>query len=205
MSEILEAITTGVVAFAATNIDDIFILILLYSQITKNLLHWHITAGQYLGFTALVAISFVGFLSGLFIPQEWIGFLGLLPIAIGIRYSLYKNKSKNNEEKPNISKTGALSAIISVAAVTIANGSDNIGIYAPLFASSDLSKLIIILIVFYVLLGVWCAVGYFLTHHPTIVKVLKQYSHYIIPLILVGLGIYILIESQTYRLFGISF
>jgi cadmium resistance protein CadD (predicted permease) len=41
-----------------------------------------------------------------------------------------------------------------VAAITFANGGDNIGIYVPLFASSDFTGLIVILSVSFVLIGV---------------------------------------------------
>jgi cadmium resistance protein CadD (predicted permease) len=86
-----------------------------------------------------------------------------------------------------------------VASVTFANGGDNIGIYTPLFASSNLMRLLIFLVVFYLLLGVWCVVSYFLTRQPLVAEVLTRYGHLIVPFVLIALGIYILIESATYR------
>jgi len=41
----------AIVAFAATNIDDIFVLTLFFAQ--NHLKHWHIVAGQYLGLAGL--------------------------------------------------------------------------------------------------------------------------------------------------------
>ncbi|HXG86056.1 MAG TPA: cadmium resistance transporter [Pyrinomonadaceae bacterium] len=60
--------------------------------------------------------------------------------------------------------------------------------------------MIIFLFVFYLLLGVWCVVSYFLTRQPLVVKVLTRYGRLIVPFVLVALGVYILIESETYRL-----
>lgn len=203
MNSIPAAIVTGAITFAATNIDDIFVLMLFFSQTNQNFRAGHIIVGQYLGFTALVLISLVGFLGGLIIPPEWIGLLGLLPIIIGVRHWLKRNKSETDEAEANVSKANSWAAISSVAAVTFANGGDNIGIYTPLFASSDSFSLVITLLVFYLLLGVWCYAGYVIIRHPLVARVLSGYAHYIVPFVLIGLGIYILLESRTLRLFGL--
>lgn len=202
MTEIIAAVITATITFAATNVDDIFILALFYSQTNKTFHRWHVVAGQYLGFTWLVLISLLGFLGGLIAPREWIGLLGLLPIIIGVRQWLNRNKIEAEETAamPEASKSGVFSAVVGVAAVTFANGGDNIGIYTPLFAGSDLTKLTIYLAVFYLLLGVWCAAGYFLTRQPPVAKILTGYGHLIVPFVLVALGVYILIESETYTL-----
>jgi cadmium resistance transport/sequestration family protein len=200
MTEIIAAIITATITFAATNIDDIFVLMLFYSQTNKTFHRWHVLAGQYLGFTALVLISLLGFLGGLIVPREWIGLLGLLPIIIGIRHWLNRNRIEaETTEMPDVAKSGNFFAVVGVASVTFANGGDNIGIYTPLFASSDLMRLLIFLVVFYLLLGVWCVVSYFLTRQPLVAEVLTRYGHLIVPFVLIALGIYILIESATYR------
>ena len=87
--------------------------------------------------------------------------------------------------------------------IVSANGGDNIGIYTPLFASSSLARLLVMLGVFYMLLGVWCYIGHVITRHPLVAHVLARYSHIIVPFVLIGLGIYILIESGTLKLLGL--
>jgi cadmium resistance transport/sequestration family protein len=201
MTEIIAAIITATITFAATNIDDIFVLMLFYSQTNKTFHRWYVVVGQYLGFTALVLISLLGFLGGLIVPREWIGLLGLLPIITGVRHWLNRNWTEaGTPEMRDVSKSGAFSAIIGIASVTFANGGDNIGIYTPLFASSNLTRLLIYLFVFYLLLGAWCVVSYFLTQQPLVAKILTRYGHLIVPFVLIALGIYILIESETYWL-----
>lgn len=189
------AIITGTVTFAATNIDDIFVLMLFFSQVNRRLRPRHIVIGQYLGFTALIAISLLGFLGGLFVPRAWIGLLGLAPIVIGAM-KLLRRKAEKEEEANGSSARG----VASVAALTFANGGDNIGIYTPLFASSSPARLVVILCAFYLLLGVWCYAGYVIARHPAIERVLVRYGHVVVPFVLIGLGIYILIESGTFGL-----
>ncbi|HKB67575.1 MAG TPA: cadmium resistance transporter [Pyrinomonadaceae bacterium] len=64
----------AVVAFAATNVDDVFVLTLFFAQ--KNLKRWHVVVGQYLGLGGLITISLAGYFARLFIPHRWIGLLG---------------------------------------------------------------------------------------------------------------------------------
>jgi cadmium resistance protein CadD (predicted permease) len=132
------------------------------------------------------------------VPPEWIGLLGLLPVAIGVRHFLRRHQGE--DEGPALKRAAG---VFAVAAVTFANGGDNIGIYTPLFASSDLAQLLVILAVFFVLLGVWCAAGALLGGHPAVKKTLDRYGHIIVPFVLIGLGIYIIIESGTLSLVGL--
>lgn len=203
----------GITAFTATNIDDIVILMLFFSQVNSNFRRRHIIVGQYLGFTALLIASLPGYFGGLIIPKAWIGLLGLLPIAIGIKSLVDRDENEGEiqtvssqfqsshfNRPTSIFATFMHPQTYNVAAVTIANGGDNIGIYVPLFASSNLSSLLIILMVFFVLIGVWCYIAYRLTRQRNIAKVLTRYGQALTPFILISLGIYILLESGTLQL-----
>jgi cadmium resistance protein CadD (predicted permease) len=146
MNWLITALVTGATSFAATNIDDIFVLMLFFGGKEKAVRGWHVVLGQYLGFTALVAISMIGFFAQFITPREWIGLFGFLPIAIGIKKLSEWKKTKNDapgNEAEGISN--AASSVFTVAAVTFANGADNIGIYTPLFAASGYKELLTIL------------------------------------------------------------
>ena len=127
---LLTAVLTGFISFAATNIDDIFILMLFFSQTGEAFRNWHIVLGQYLGFAALVALSVLGSLGVLIVPEEWVGLLGLVPIFLGIRALMQLREDSEEDRKPIES-----SGMGAVATVTYANGGDNIGVYVALFAS----------------------------------------------------------------------
>jgi len=217
MSWFAAAIIAGVTSFAATNIDDIVILMLFFAQVNANFRPRHIVVGQYLGFTALIVASLPGFFGGLIVPKAIIGLLGFVPIAIGISHLVNKDKDPdevqavsgefNRESNSSLlSKLANLlnPQVFNVAAVTIANGGDNIGIYLPLFASSDLRSLVVILVVFFLSIAVWCYVAYRLTSQRAIANILTRYTQAIVPFILIGLGLFILIESGTYRLLPLS-
>ena len=214
MSGLGTAFVGGVIAFAVTNIDDIIILLLFFSQVDNKLGRRHIVAGQYLGFTAIILASLPGFFGGLIVPRAWIGLLGLLPIAIGIKQLVSREKEisqvqtvTNNSKYASSSNplVAFLFSVLSpqtykVAAVTVANGGDNISIYIPLFAGNQLASLGVILGVFFVMVGVWCAIAYFLTRQPNIAYILSKYGRHIVPFILIGLGLFIMYERGTFGL-----
>jgi cadmium resistance protein CadD (predicted permease) len=82
MDWFVSALITGAVAFSATNIDDIVFLTIFFSQTPHRR---HVVLGQYLGFTALVLVSLVGFFGGQILPHEWLRLFGVAPMAIGIK------------------------------------------------------------------------------------------------------------------------
>lgn len=209
MGEIVTAIPTGVTAFSATNIDDLVILMLFFSQVNATFRRWHIIAGQYLGFSALVIASLPGFFGGLLFPHSWIKLLGFLPIAIGLWRLLAKEEDAEEEEvRLEQHQRSPIASLVSpqtysVAAVAFANGSDNISIYIPLFASSTWLSLVGILSVFFVLVGVWCYATYQLTRQPAIAYFLTRYGSTLVPSILIGLGVFIVWESASLTLLAV--
>jgi cadmium resistance transport/sequestration family protein len=160
-----------------------------------------------LGFIALVIASLPGFFGGSIVPQAWSGLLGFVPIAIAISNLINNKEDEQEVQAVSNSNTVAKNLLVviapqtyKVAVVTFANGGDNIGIYVPLFANSNLANLAVICLTFLVLIGVWCYLAYRLTRHKAIARVLTKYGERIVPFVLIGLGIFILLESGTYQL-----
>ncbi len=214
MNYIITIITQSIIAFVATNIDDILILLLFFSQINTYFRRRHIVVGQYLGFTIIILASLPGFFGGLVLPRAWIGLLGILPIVIGIK-QLFSQKTEKVEVQTvtnDFTSTRTthpllsfISSLISpqtykVAAITFANGGDNIGIYIPFFAGVNFNTLLITLAVFFIMVGVWCTVAYLLARQVTIASILSRYGANIVPFVLIALGFYIMYERDTFSL-----
>ncbi|MEH1769614.1 cadmium resistance transporter [Nostoc sp.] len=214
MSKLGTAFSEGIIAFIATNIDDMIILLIFFSQVDGNFRRRHILLGQYLGFTAIIIASLPGFFGGLVIQREWIGLLGLLPIGIGIHHLVYKEEDTitvqtvSSDFNQPTSTNPVLSFILSVlhrqtykvAAVTIANGGDNISVYVPLFAGHNLASLGVIISVFFIMVGIWCAIAYSLSRQPTIADLFNRYGQAVVPFVLIGLGLLIMYERGTFTL-----
>ncbi|MGA8343479.1 MAG: cadmium resistance transporter [Candidatus Sulfotelmatobacter sp.] len=83
------------------------------------------------------------------------------------------------------------SNIVSIAVITLSNGADNIGVYVPFFVNGR-AYLWLILAVYAALVALWCFVGRWLGNHSVILRSVDRVGHWAVPLVFVGLGIYVL-------------
>jgi cadmium resistance protein CadD (predicted permease) len=148
MDSLPAIILASVAAFAVTNIDDLVLLTLFIAQRVRTRI---VVIGQCIGFAGIVALSFADFLAAVSIPSEWVRFLSLLPLAIGFKQLVQIHRT---EWKSGTRNAG----VLSIAAVTLANGADNIGVYVPFFVMNH-TRVWLILLVYTALLLLWCSAG----------------------------------------------
>jgi cadmium resistance protein CadD (predicted permease) len=202
--DFLSLVWLGIAVFVATDIDDLFVLMLFFSS--SNYKAHQVILGQYLGIGLLVVVGAIGSLIALVVPPIVVGLMGLLPIAIGVK-KLLELRRKNAEEQEdgeipqknlqqNNGNRASRLSFLTVAGVTVANGGDNIAVYVPLFASSStLSESIVLVAIFLVTTAAWCAIAYYLVDHRFIATRISRIGHILLPFVLIGLGIYILAEA----------
>ena len=216
MTWLISTLVIGISTALATTFDDNLYLRAFFGKVNRTFGPKHIVLGEFVGFTALVLASLPGFFGGLLIPSTWIGLLGFLPIIIGISHLMsredggeevqtvsmnFTSDARSHRRKKSLWATLRDRQTYRVSAVTIANGGNNIGIYVPLFASSNLPSLGVILCVCYFCIGMWCCLSYFMTHNPLMAPLLTRYGRKIFPFVLIWLGFSILMKSESYRLF----
>ncbi|MFC0109594.1 cadmium resistance transporter [Kibdelosporangium aridum] len=90
--------------------------------------------------------------------------------------------------------------MLGVAAVTFANGDDNIGIYVPVFAAAGTGGLIVFAVVFLAPVALWCLLGRFFASRSVIAHVLARWGHVLLPAVLIGIGLLILVEGGAFGL-----
>lgn len=129
MTEPWTLLGIGTGAFIASNIDDTFMLMLLFSSTT--LLARDVTIGQFLGIALLVIVSASAALLVLVVPLFVIGLMGFIPIGIGVK-RLIEHRQVSRTTKQN--KKLESYSFLSVAGITVANGGDDLGVFTPLFA-----------------------------------------------------------------------
>jgi len=192
--DILGLITLGLVVFVSTNIDDIFVLMMFFSD--QSYTSRQVILGQYVGIGLLVGISALGALAALVVPPTLIGLMGFLPIAIGLKKLLDWKKDSSNEAEnlPQKQSKGALQ-FLTVAAVTVSNGGDNIGVYVPLFANSTPLESMGLIIIFMLMVAVWCGIAFYLVRHSVMKHHIRRVGNFLLSFVLIGLGVYILAEA----------
>nr|MDQ2731855.1 cadmium resistance transporter [Armatimonadota bacterium] len=165
MDQSLLFIWIAIAAYASTNMDNLLVLLVFFSD--KSFNAREIIIGEYLGILALLAVSVTAAFTASFVPAGWIGLMGLLPLTIGIRKLLIirREPGEDDTKQYQVEKTSFLklthSRILAVALVTISNGGDNVGVYVPLFASSGHPRTLVLVLIFLALTGLWCAAAYY--------------------------------------------
>ena len=187
--------------FAITNVDDIVVLSLFFGRSAgQHGAARRIAAGQYLGFAALLVITVALASGAAFLPRSAIPYLGLLPLALGLRaaWQAWQDHRPGAGQLRGDQPGGP--NMLQVAAVTFGNGSDNIGVYLPVLARTGAAGITVYVAVFLVLAGVWCAAGRFIATRPAAAQVLGRWGHILHPLVLIGLGLFILIQGGAFGL-----
>ncbi|MER2110688.1 MAG: CadD family cadmium resistance transporter [Desemzia incerta] len=197
----LQSIFTAIAVYISTSIDYLFILLIIFSQsYTKKgvrQIYW----GQYLGTGILVAVSLFAAYVLNFIPQDWvIGLLGLIPIYLGVRVALVGEEEEEEDEVVEKLETRDTSRLFwTVALITIASGGDNLGIYIPYFTSLSVIEIVTVLVVFAISIALLCYISYRLAKVSFVSETLEKYERIIVPVVFIGLGLYIMAENGTFQ------
>lgn len=177
-------------AFVATDLDGLVLLALLYSvrRDAASTPRSQVVTGTFAGFTVLVMLS-AAVAAGLHgVPVQWFALFGIVPLSIGM-WGLARLWVRSvNEPPPVLADAG----ILTVAAITIANGGDNVSVYIPLFRDLDAPGFLATCVVFAVLLGLWCALGALVAGRTRVVHLIERAGNIAVPLIFVTVGVVIL-------------
>ncbi|HLR97782.1 MAG TPA: cadmium resistance transporter [Jiangellaceae bacterium] len=201
--ELLTPILQAIGLFVATNIDDIIVLSLFYARgagqrgTTRKIL-----LGQYLGFGGILLAAVVVSLGARsFLPEAALPYFGLLPLALGLYAAWRAWRNRGDDDEDDEAKVaGKQVGVLTVAAVTFANGGDNIGVYVPVFATASTTAIIAYCLVFLALVGLLVLAAKYVATRRPIAEVLERWEHILFPLVLIGLGIVILLEGGAFGL-----
>lgn len=194
--DLFSVLGLAVVVFASTNIDDVFVLLGFLADPKFKLRQ--VIIGQYLGIAALFAASVIASLVSLALPPQYVGLLGLLPILIGLK-KLYE-LSRPEADDGDVTPPSAGGNILAVAAVTVANGGDNIGVYTPLFAIRSPSEIVLFGVVFFAMTALWITAAHWMVNHPKAGAPIRRYGPKVVPVVLIALGLLIMYEADSFNL-----
>jgi cadmium resistance protein CadD (predicted permease) len=196
MSEIVGVVLGAIGVFAATNVDDVVVVTALFGvarheeRTASDLTGSEIVGGQYLGFIALVLVSLVIAVGLLSVEDHWVGLLGLVPIGIGVRALI-------RARHPEARSTPAVAGMTGVAAVTIANGADNISVYAPVFRQQGLADNVAYVVVFMAGVAALCWTGRYLGTRGAVRSLLERTGHWLVPVVFIAIGVAVIVEAGT--------
>jgi cadmium resistance protein CadD (predicted permease) len=148
----------------------------------------------------LYAVSVAGAWATLIMPRGFIGLLGLVPIAMGLKSAWELLSDEPSEQVSDRISPARHTNIAAVAAVTVANGGDNVSVYIPLFAMRSASDIALMGVVFAVMTALWLYFAHWLTRHRMIGAPVRRYTRLLMPFVFVTLGVLILYQAGTMQL-----
>ncbi|MEV7527669.1 cadmium resistance transporter [Agrococcus sediminis] len=198
---ILASAVQAIGLFLVTNIDDIIVLSLFFARgAGQRGTTARILVGQYLGFAGILgAAVLVSLGASAFLPPEVIPYFGLIPLALGL-WAAWKAWRSDDDDDDDAKVEGKNVAVWAVAGVTFANGGDNIGVYVPVFLSVGPAAVVAYCVVFLALVVVLVFLAKFVATRRPIAEVLERWEHVLFPIVLIGLGVFILIEGGAFGL-----
>lgn len=196
---ILSTVLQAIGLFIATNIDDIVILSLFFGRgrgqpgTTRRIL-----LGQYLGFAGILgAAVLVALGAEALLPEEVLPYFGLIPLGLGL-WVAWQTWRTRDEEGDEAQLRGKRVSVWTVAAVTFANGGDNIGVYVPVFINVCWTAVLAYCVVFLLLVSLLVFIARFIATRKPIAEALERWEGVLFPVVLIGLGTIILVSGGVF-------
>lgn len=195
----IQNIVTSIILYSGTAVDLLIILMLFFAKRKSRKDIINIYLGQFLGSVSLILLSLLFAFVLNYIPSKAIlGLLGLIPIFLGLKVLLLGDSDGEAIAKDGLRKDNK-NLIFLVAMITFAScGADNIGVFVPYFTTLNLANLIVTLLTFLVMIYLLVFSAQKLAQVPSVGETLEKYSRWFIAVVYLGLGMYILIENNSF-------
>lgn len=195
----IQNIVTSIILYSGTAVDLLIILMLFFAKRKSRKDIINIYLGQFLGSVSLIFLSLLFAFVLNYIPsKEILGLLGLIPIFLGLKVLILGDSDGEAIAKDGLRKDNK-NLIFLVAMITFAScGADNIGVFVPYFTTLNLANLIVTLLTFLVMIYLLVFSAQKLAQVPSVGETLEKYSRWFIAVVYLGLGMYILIENNSF-------
>lgn len=195
----VQNVVTSIILYSGTAVDLLIILMLFFAKRKSRKDIINIYLGQFLGSVSLIFLSLLFAFVLNYIPsKEILGLLGLIPIFLGLKVLLLGDSDGEAIAKDGLRKDNK-NLIFLVAMITFAScGADNIGVFVPYFTTLNLANLIVTLLTFLVMIYLLVFSAQKLAQVPSVGEILEKYSRWFIAVVYLGLGMYILIENNSF-------
>ena len=189
MLDVAFVIAVAAGAFMATNLDNLVLLVALFGRYSDR--RHEVMFGYLTGMLIIVAATYyVGKLAGT-APVQYLGLLGILPVLIGLIAIVRLFRNKGVVRDPVVPGAGS-TAVAATLLTQLGNSTDTIITYGVLFSDSNDLGDHLVLASFVGMALLFVLVAHQALRHPWLSRPVQLYGHYITPLILITVGMYVL-------------
>lgn len=179
-------------SYTATNIDNLLLLVswMLGRQVSRH----EILSGHILAVLAVVGLSILLGLSSSAIPVQYIGYAGIVPMLLGAK--MLADRFRNHGRQPTLAGAAGVTTF-AMATTLIGNSTDSILVLIPLLSDSRSGYDWIIISAYILMALAWFLLAHLFAHHAAKLKRLTAVATWVAPLIMIGVGLYILNNTMT--------
>lgn len=175
------------ITYAATNIDNLMIMATFAAGVANR---GAVIAGFVLASFAVLLVSSLATLIENLLPVTVLGYLGFVPISIGI-YLLFASGSRDDNTTSRATTWPAITGLL------LANSGDTIFALGPLFAESEDTARMGLAAGFVVIAAIWLALILNLSSRVAASAHLSRLGHWLAPWMMILIGLYILTDTGT--------
>ncbi len=196
MLDVLTIVAVAASAFLGTNLDNLVLLVAFYSRYGQ---HPDMVSGGYsTGMMIIGAISFTIGVTGDFIPVNYLGFLGIIPMMLGLLAIVQLFRGSQDEGvEGSVIEDNRQAVFFTVLTTQLSNGADSIITFSVLMAESTPSSDYLIVLTFLAMIAVFSGLAKYSLKHRKLKELLTKYGPYVTPFILILVGFYIFSNSAS--------
>ncbi len=185
-------------SFAATNVDNLILLVVLMGAGPARRVS--VVLGFLSAAACVLALATLGALLGTSLDPALLGYFGLLPLGLGI-VLLYRRLRGARPEDTAAGEARAVarygSGWFSTFLLMFSNSGDSLAIFFPLLAESDHQSLLWEIALFVIMALLWVALAWRIAGQPGIALRIERVGEKLVPWIMMGAGIYILMNTAS--------
>jgi len=194
MESISAIIGVAALAFAATNLDALLILVAVVARPGQSFVA--VVGGSVLAASGLLALCAIAAMAAELVSTAWLDYLGLLPIGYGL-LQLYRLGRAGEQADAAVAGDGPSLTSLALAILLLAGGADSVSLLVPLFAETKtaLKPVIVIEVLSIAVVGAWLA--RWIAAHERIGRGIERLGPRLVPFVLIAVGFYILMDTGT--------
>ena len=174
-------------SFFATNVDNLLLLVgwMLGGRVSMG----RLAAAYAITVIAVLLASLALGLSANLIPIDYIGYLGLVPILLGVK--LFADQVRFRSHGPSSASMPNFSVAV-VTTTLFSNSVDTMLVFAPLFADSSARTDRVIVAAYLFMALIWFLFARVVSQRAGQVQRISAAAQWLTPLIMIAVGLYIL-------------
>jgi len=197
IAQVVTIIGMTALSYVSTNLDNLLLGVILLGANPGR--QWPIKLGMVTSAAAVLLLCALGLVVRHTVDAGLVGYLGLLPIALGLHHLLKRSSisEENTAATRAFGNRDAMAVWVGSTALMVANSGDTIALFLPLLADTRPAVFPLVGVAYLVTALVWVLLAWALASRPWIAKTMDRHGSAVLPWVMIGVGIYILANTAT--------